>query len=58
MDNTEKDIGDIGHTKHKTMTNKANQKRNNPPKKNKKNKKKQNKTRKPPTTNHQHTTQH
>ena len=54
MDNTETDIGDIGHTKHKTMTNKANQKRNTPPpKKNKKKQKKNKKTphNKPPTHN-------
>jgi hypothetical protein len=28
MDNTETDIGDIGHIKHKTKTNKTKQKRN------------------------------
>ena len=49
MDNTETDIGDIGHTKRKTKTNKAKQ-----------NQKNQNKTKqeKKPTTNYQHTTQH
>jgi len=63
MDNTVTDIGDIGHTKHKTKTNKANQTRNKKGKtKNKKQKTKQktkqNKTKTIPqqTINTQHNT--
>ena len=58
MDNTETDIGDIGHTKRKTKTNKANKKTET--NKAKQNQKNQNKTKqeKKPTTNYQHTTQH
>jgi hypothetical protein len=58
MDNTETDIGDIGHTKRKTKTNKAKQTKKQT--KQNKTKKKQNKTKqeKKPTTNYQHTTQH
>ena len=59
MDNTETDIGDIGHIKHKTKTNKTKQKRN---KKKQKTKNKKQKTKKQnknnPTTIYHHTTQH
>ena len=46
MDNTETDIGHIGHTKHKTKTNKANQKKKQTKQNKTKQKTKQNKTRK------------
>ena len=46
MDNTETDIGDIGHTKRKTKTNKAKQTKKQTKQNKTKKKTKQNKTRK------------